>query len=92
MSYQQESSYKIDTKMFTSNIGMSMRKEEKVERAPVVEHEPPLEGLAASLRQHVIASMKIKEESENEPKYSTYPPMPYPHIIKKECKWYQREM
>lgn len=71
--------------MFTSNIGMSMRKEEKVERAPVVEHEPPLEGLAASLRQHVIA-MKIKEESENEPKFSTYPPMPYPHIIKKECE------
>jgi hypothetical protein len=81
--YQQESSYKIDTKMFTSNIGMTMRKEEK---APVVEHEPPLEGLAASLRQHVIASMKIKEESENEPKFPTYPPMPYPHIIKKECK------
>lgn len=84
MNYQQESSYKIDTKMFTSNIGMSMRKEEKV--ATVVEHEPPLEGLAASLRQHVIASMKIKEESENEPKFPTYPPMPYPHIIKKECK------
>lgn len=79
----QESSYKIDTKMFTSNIGMSMRKEEVKEKMPV-EHEPPLEGLAASLRQHVIASMKIKEESENEPKYQTYPPMPYPHIIKKE--------
>jgi H3 lysine-79-specific histone-lysine N-methyltransferase len=82
----QESSYKIDTKMFTSNIGMSMRKEEAKDKIPV-EHEPPLEGLAASLRQHVIASMKIKEESENEPKYSSYPPMPYPHIVKKECEY-----
>lgn len=81
----QESSYKIDTKMFTSNIGMSMRKEEIKEKIPVVEHEQPLEGLAASLRQHVIASMKIKEETETEPKYPTYP-MPYSHIIKKECK------
>jgi len=81
----QESSYKIDTKMFTSNIGMSMRKDEMKEKMPNVEHEPPLEGLAASLRQHVIASMKIKEESETEPKFPTYQ-MPYPHIIKKECK------
>lgn len=81
-----ESSYKIDTKMFTSNIGMSMRKDEVKEKMP--EHDPPLEGLAASLRQHVIASMKIKEETENEPKYSTYPPMPYPHIIKKESKFF----
>ncbi|KAL7039033.1 hypothetical protein ACKWTF_009773 [Chironomus riparius] len=78
-----ESSYKIDTKMFTSNIGMSMRKDEMKEKMPNVEHEPPLEGLAASLRQHVIASMKIKEESETEPKFPTYQ-MPYPHIIKKE--------
>lgn len=82
----QDASYKIDTKMFTSNIGMSMRKEEKAERQAIAEHEPPLEGLAASLRQHVIASMKIKEETESEPKYPTYPPMPYPHIIKKECE------
>lgn len=81
-----ESSYKIDTKMFTSNIGMSMRKEEMKEKMSNVEHEPPLEGLAASLRQHVIASMKIKEESETEPKFPTYQ-MPYPHhMIKKECK------
>lgn len=80
----QESSYKIDTKMFTSNIGMSMRKEEGKEK--MMEHEPPLEGLAASLRQHVIASMKIKEETESsDPKYP-YQQIPFPHIIKKECE------
>ncbi|KAG5680076.1 hypothetical protein PVAND_009603 [Polypedilum vanderplanki] len=87
----QESSYKIDTKMFTSsNIGMSMRKEEVKEKMSV-EHEPPLEGLAASLRQHVIASMKIKEESENEPKYSNYhPTIPYPHIKKESTNRMKR--
>jgi hypothetical protein len=92
-SERQESSYKIDNKMFTSSIGMSMRKDDVKEKMQPIEHEPPLEGLAASLRQHVIASMKIKEENEGEqqqqqqqPKYSTYPPLPYPHIIKKECK------
>lgn len=81
----QESSYKIDTKMFTSNIGMSMRKDESKEK--IMEHEPPLEGLAASLRQHVIASMKIKEETEtSEPKYP-YSQIPFPpHNIKKECE------
>lgn len=83
--HQQESSYKIDTKMFTSSIGMSMRKEEGKEKP--MEHEQPLEGLAASLRQHVIASMKIKEETEtNEPKYP-YPQMPFTQVIKKECKF-----
>lgn len=88
---QQESSYKIDTKMFTSNIGMSMRKEESNEK--VMEHEPPLEGLAASLRQHVINSLKIKQETESaEPKYPynqmqpMQQQMPFPHVIKKECK------
>lgn len=81
---QQESSYKIDTKMFTSNIGMSMRKDEGKEK--MMEQEPPLEGLAASLRQHVIASMKIKEENETiDPKYP-YPQIPFSQIIKKECK------
>lgn len=84
--HHQESSYKIDTKMFTSNIGMSMRKDDGKEK--MMEHEPPLEGLAASLRQHVIASMKIKEETESsEPKYPyPHPQIPYTHVIKKECK------
>lgn len=82
---QESSSYKIDTKMFTSNIGMSMRKDEGKEK--IMEHEPPLEGLAASLRQHVIASMKIKEETESsEPKGYPYQ-IPYPNSIKKECKY-----
>lgn len=83
---QHESSYKIDTKMFTSNIGMSMRQDEAKEK--MAEHEPPLEGLAASLRQHVIASMKIKEETEtSDPKYP-YPQIPFTQIIKKECEKY----
>lgn len=79
--YQQsESSYKIEPKVFTSNIGSSMRKEDIKEKLA----EPPLEGLAASLRQHVIASMKIKEETEMvEPKYN-YQPMPFQHVVKKE--------
>lgn len=81
---QQESSYKIDTKMFTSNIGMSMRKDEEKEK--IMEHEPPLEGLAASLRQHVIASMKIKEETESSELKYPYPQVPFTQIIKKECK------
>jgi [histone H3]-lysine79 N-trimethyltransferase len=84
--HMHESSYKIDTKIFTSNIGISMRKEEIKEKIQTIEPEPHLEGLAASLRQHVIASMKIKEESETEPKFSNFPSMSYPHIIKKECK------
>jgi [histone H3]-lysine79 N-trimethyltransferase len=69
--HHQESSYKIDTKMFTSNIGKSMRKDDGKEKI-MEQHEPPLEGLAASLRQHVIASMQIKQETETEPKYPSY--------------------
>lgn len=81
--HHQESSYKMDSKVFTSNIEMSLRQEEAKEK---IEHEPPLEGLAASLRQHVIASMKIKEENESsEPKYP-YQQMSFSHVIKKECK------
>lgn len=79
------SSYKIDTKMFTSNIGSSYQaKEMKDTRGP-----EPLEGLAASLRQHVIASMKIKEENEgDQPKYAyANPQMSFPHIIKKESEF-----
>ena len=77
------SSYKIDTKMFTSNIGNSYQaKEMKDARGP-----EPLEGLAASLRQHVIASMKIKEETEVDSKYAyANPQMTFPHIIKKESE------
>lgn len=76
-------SYKIDTKIFTSNIGMSMRKDEE----KMAEHEPPLEGLAASLRQHVIASMKIKEETETSDLKYSYPQIPFSsRMIKKECK------
>lgn len=81
--HHQESSYKMDSKAFTSNIEMSMRQDEAKEK---IEHEPPLEGLAASLRQHVIASMKIKEETESsEPKYP-YQQMSFSQVIKKECK------
>jgi [histone H3]-lysine79 N-trimethyltransferase len=87
---QQESSsssYKIDTKMFTSNIGSSYQAKEMKD----VRGQEPLEGLAASLRQHVIASMKIKEENEGEPKYAYgNPPMSFPHIIKKESEFVEQ--
>lgn len=86
-------SYKIDTKVFTSNIGMSMRKElEMKDREREQQHDnPPLEGLAATLmmRHQAISSMKIKEEAD-EPKYSSsyqHVQLPYPHIIKKECEF-----
>jgi [histone H3]-lysine79 N-trimethyltransferase len=87
------SSYKIDTKVFTSNIGMSMRKEVEMKEhreEQQQQQQRPLEGLAATLmmRQQAIASMKIKEEADDS-KYQTYSnhaQLPYPHIIKKECK------
>lgn len=76
---ESSSSYKIDTKMFTSNIGSSYQAKEMKEARG-----EPLEGLAASLRQHVIASMKIKEENESDqPKYAyANPQMSFPHIKK----------
>lgn len=85
-------SYKIDTKVFTSNIGMSMRKELEMKEREHDNPNPPLEGLAASLMMRhqahqAMSSMKIKEEAD-EPKYTSFShvQLPYPHIIKKECK------
>ena len=103
----QESSYKIDNKMFahSSNIHMSLnridepsmhismnRRDEPKEKVQAMTNQqpagPPLEGLAASLQAHVIAKMQIKEETESvDPRYP-YSNIPYPHIVKKEGRFF----